>query len=55
MKTGKINERISHIDNNLKTNSLNHIFEEYGKVLNEKIWKNGETCPPLCMKICQKT
>jgi len=55
MKTGKINERISHIDNNLKTNSLNHIFEEYGKVLNEKIWKNEKTCPPLCMKICQKT
>ena len=26
MENGKINERISHIDNNLKTNSLNNIF-----------------------------
>jgi radical SAM protein with 4Fe4S-binding SPASM domain len=54
MEFGKINERISHIDNNLKTNSLNHIFSEYDKVLNEKIWKNEKTCPPLCMKVCQK-
>ena len=53
MENGKINERISHIDNNLKTNSLENIFKEYSKVLNEEIWKNGKTCPPLCMKICQ--
>ena len=54
MQNGKSDDCISHIDNNLKTNSLNNIFEEYDKVLNEKIWKNEKTCPPLCMKICQK-
>ena len=53
MKHGKLDDYISHIDNNIKTNSLDNIFEEYSKVLNEEIWKNGETCPPLCMKICQ--
>ena len=54
MKNGKLDDSLSHIDNNLKTNSLNNIFEEYGIVLNEKNWKNKKTCPPLCMKICRK-
>ena len=52
--TKKPNKHISHIDNSLKTNSLNNIFKEYDKVLNEKLWKNKKTCPPLCMKICRK-
>jgi hypothetical protein len=65
METGKLkNERtdialknmdaISHIDINLKTNSLNNIIKEYNKTLNEEIWKDEKTCPPLCMKTCQK-
>ena len=53
MENGKINKRISHIDNNLKTNSLNNILKEYNKTLNEETWKDEKTCPPLCMKICQ--
>ena len=80
MENGKLDDAISHIDINLKTNSLKNILKEYTKTLNEETWKNtvsikefdrlnemdnggndlqkylqkkGETCPPLCMKICQ--
>ena len=90
MENGKLNDAISHIDINLKTNSLKNILKEYTKTLNEETWKNtvsikefdrqhrnydkhkaivkelgweeylqkylqkkGESCPPLCMKICQ--
>jgi len=55
MKNGKLDDHINHIDNNLKSNSLKNIFKEYNKVLNEKIWNNEKTCPPLCMRICQTT
>ncbi len=51
---GELYGPIKNINKNLKTNSLENIFKEYSKVLNEEIWKNGKTCPPLCMKICQK-
>lgn len=44
---------IKNVNNNLKTNSLELILEEYNKVLNENIWES-DSCPPLCMKICQK-
>ena len=54
LTNGKPDDAISHIDINLKTNSLYNILKEYNKTLNEKIWKNEKTCPSLCMKICQK-
>ena len=54
LEFGKVDECISHIDNNLRTNTIENIRNEFSKVLNEENWKDDKTCPPRCIKICQK-